>query len=73
MENVKRFINDKTTVQDVQDAIIEILEQQIVESAYAGKDVSSIAQAKYVLLNAFLKLKQEYGIPEKEDLVDHSE
>lgn len=73
METVKRFINDKTTVQDVQEAIIKILEEEIVESAYSGKDVAPIAQAKHVIAKSFLKLKQEYGIPEKEDMVDHSE
>lgn len=60
-------------VADVQSAIISILEQEIVQQAYAGKDVAPIAQAKHVIAKSFLKLKQEYGIPEKEDMVDYSE
>lgn len=58
---------------DVQSAIIAILEKEIVQQAYAGKDVAPIAQAKQVFVKALQQLEKEYGIKKPENNIDHSE
>lgn len=73
METVKRFVNDKHMLNDVQNAVIEILEKEIVLQAYQGNDVAPFAKAKSVLVKALTQLESEYGIKKQIDNVDHSE
>lgn len=73
METVKRFVNDKHMLTDVQLAVIGILEKEIVQKAYEGKDVAPVAQAKQVIVKALQQLESEYGIKKPENNVDHSE
>ena len=73
METVKRFINDEHMVKDVKNAVIDILEKEIVSQAYAGNDVSAIAQAKQVFVKALQQLESEYGIKKQESGIDHTE
>ena len=46
METIKRFVNDKHMLADVQSAVIDILEKEIITNAYAGNDVKHLALAK---------------------------
>ena len=73
METVKRFVNDKHMLNDVQNAVIDILEKEIVLQAYQGNDVAPFAKAKGVLVKALVQLENEYGVKKKIDKVDHSE
>jgi len=73
METVKRFVNDKHMLNDVQNAVIDILEKEIVLQAYQGNDVAPFAKAKGVLVKALGQLENEYGVKKKIDKVDHSE
>lgn len=72
METVKRFVNDKHMLTDVQLAVIGILEKEIVQKAYEGKDVAPVAQAKQVIVKALQQLEAEYGIKPQGNDVDHT-
>lgn len=72
METVKRFVNDKHMLTDVQSAVIDILEKEIITQAYAGNDVKHIASAKNVLVKALQKLESEFGIKKESDNIDHT-
>lgn len=72
METVKRFVNDKHMLADVQSAVIDILEKEIITHAYAGNEVKHIASAKQVLVKAFQQLESEFGIRPESDNVDHT-
>lgn len=72
METVKRFVNDKHMLADVQSAVIDILEKEIITQAYAGNEVKHIASAKQVLVKAFQSLESELGIKPESDKVDHT-
>lgn len=73
METVKRFVNDKHMLNDVQNAVIDILEKEIVLQAYQGNDVAPFAKAKGVLVKAIGQLENEYGVKKQIDKVDYSE
>lgn len=73
METVKRFVNDKHMLNDVQNAVIDILEKEIVLQAYQGNDVAPFAKAKGVLVKALGQLENEYGVKKQIDKVDYSE
>lgn len=72
METIKRFVNDKHMLADVQSAVIDILEKEIITNAYAGNDVKHIASAKQVIVKALQQLEAEYGIKPQGNDVDHT-
>jgi len=72
METIKRFVNDKHMLADVQSAVIDILEKEIITNAYAGNDVKHLALAKHVIVKALQQLEAEYGIKPQGNDVDHT-
>lgn len=57
---------------DVQSAVIDILEKEIITNAYAGNDVKHIASAKQVIVKALQQLEAEYGIKPQGNDIDHT-
>jgi hypothetical protein len=74
MDNqLRQFNGDIHTKEAVLTYCVEFFERQLINRAYEGKDVKSLADAVQELKGAFEQLSIDYGIkqPPKE-IIDHS-
>ena len=60
--NVRQFNGDKNTKKDILDYCIEYFNKRILEEAYKGGSVTSLAQAVIELQKAFEQMEIEYAI-----------
>lgn len=62
-EKVRQFNGDRTTKKDVLDYAIDFLNKRILEEAYRGGDVKSLAGAVTELKKAFEQMDIDYAPP----------
>lgn len=62
-ERVRQFNGDKTGKKDVLDYCLEYFNQRILEEAYRGGDVKSLAGAVNELKKAFEQMEIDYAPP----------
>jgi hypothetical protein len=70
-DNLRRFNGDKNTKKDILDFCIEYFNARILEEAYKGGSVTSLAQAVNELKNAFEQLEIEYAVPTQQPPQDN--
>lgn len=70
-ENIRRFNGDKNTKKDILDFCVAYFNARILEEAYKGGSVTSLAQAVNELKNAFDQLDIEYAIPTQQPKQDN--
>ncbi len=65
-EQLRVFNGEKNTKQDVLNYCISYFEEQIIDRAYKGHDVKSLADAVVEIKKAFEQLDLDYAIKQKE-------
>lgn len=61
MDLLKQFHNDEHTREAVKEFFLSELDKYALESVYDGKDTTGIKDAKKVIENAFIELRELYG------------
>ena len=62
-EKVRQFNGDRTGKKETLDYIVDYLNKRILEEAYRGGDVKSLAGAVTELKKAFEQMDIDYAIP----------
>jgi len=66
MDNIRKFNGDRATKKDLLEFIIAYFEERILDTAYNGGDVKSLANAVVEVKKAFEQLDIDYAIPQEE-------
>ena len=65
MDTLRQFNGDKHTKDALFEYLVAYFDEQILDRAYKGHDVTSVATATNELKKAFDQLEIDYGIKEK--------